>query len=245
MEKIQIYIICIQENNPIAQFKNIRKLTTFMNFKRGFRKFWYLLWEDNSLKGWIFSLIFLFVFVKLIFFPTLNLITGTSTSLAIVESCSMYHDTNFLFFHNQNKWWQSQESKYSEYNIDSEEFKDFKMKNGFNKGDILFMTRAVPEKLEVGDIILFNANQKNPIIHRIVQIEMINNEYIFTTIGDNNPYSFTSSNNNYGIDETNIKEEQLVGKATFNIAPYLGWGKLIFQEFIRPQEERGFCKQYN
>lgn len=216
-----------------------------MKFKEALKKFWFLLWEDNSLKGWIFSIVFLFIFIKLIFFPGLNFITGTSTSLAIVESCSMYHNTNFLFFHNFDTWDLSQEQKYSQFGITKSDFEKFSMKNGFNKGDILFMTRATPEKLKVGDIILFNANQKNPIIHRIVKIQNINGEYVFTTIGDNNPYSFNSTNNNLGIDETNIKPNQLVAKASVNIVPYLGWGKLIFQDWSKPAGERGFCNQYN
>jgi translation elongation factor EF-1alpha len=41
---------------------------------------------------------------------------------------------------------------------------------GFNKGDILLIIRANPEKLKVGDIIIFNAEQTNPVIHRIVSI---------------------------------------------------------------------------
>jgi len=215
-----------------------------MKLKEAFKKFWYLLWSDNSLKGWIFSVVFLFIFIKIIFFPGLGLITGTSTPLAIVESCSMYHNSNFVFFHDFGEWYNLKEPKYFQFGITKQEFNNFKLKNGFNKGDILFMTKAVPEKLKVGDIILFDAGQRNPIIHRIVKIQNINGEYVFTTVGDNNPYSFNSTNNNLGIDETNIKENQLVAKASFNIAPYIGWGKLIFTDWMKPSGERGLCKQY-
>ena len=141
------------------------------------QKFWFIVWKDDSLKGWIFSIIFLFIFIKFIFFPVLSLMTGTSLPLAIVESCSMYHEGNFLS--DYDNWWQEHETKYLKYDVEKEEFKDFKFKNGFNKGDILFIIKASPEKLKIGDVIIFNAEQKNPVIHRIIEIENQNGEYIF------------------------------------------------------------------
>ena len=197
------------------------------------KKFWFMLWKDDSLKGWIFSIIFLFIFIKFIFFPILSLVTGTSLPLAIVESCSMYHKGNFLS--DYNNWWQEHETKYLEYDIEKDEFENFKFKNGFNKGDILFIIKAKPEKLKIGDIIIFSAEQKNPIIHRIIKIENQNGEYIFSTIGDNNNAQLSF--------EKNIKEEQLIGKTIFKISPYIGWGKLIFFEGSKPASERGFCRE--
>src|SRR3989339_792378 len=161
--------------------------------KKIYNKSYYLLFKDDTWKGWIFSIIFIFIFIKFIFFPTLSLITGTQIPLAIVESCSMYH-----------------------------------------KGDILFITGAKPEKLEVGDIIIFNGNGR-PIIHRIIKIKEKDGEYTFSTIGDNNNGQLTI--------EKDIKSEQLIGKATFKIAPLLGWTKLIFYEAQRNPQERGFCDE--
>ena len=211
-----------------------------MKFKEAWKKFWHLLWVDESLKGWIFAFVFLFVFIKIIFFPTLNFITGTPMALSIVESCSMYHDSKLILFLDFDEWWESHESKYE---ITKEEFKDFKLKNGFNKGDILFSIKAKPEKLKIGDIILFDAGQSNPLIHRIINIRKENDEYIFSTIGDNNKISFTSTNNQLGIDEINIHENQLVGKTAFKIVPYLGWGKLIFYDWKKPELEQGLCRE--
>ena len=90
---------------------------------------------------------------------------------------------------------------------------------------------------------MFDAGQNNPLIHRIIDIKYEDGEYIFSTIGDNNYKSFTSTNNAYGIDEINIKENQLVGKAVFKIAPYLGWGKLIFYDWKKSESEQGFCTE--
>ena len=201
--------------------------------KKFWKKFWFILWKDDSLKGWVLSIIFLFIFIKFIFFPILSLVTGTSLPLAIVESCSMYHQGNILS--DYDIWWQEHEAKYLGYDIEKEEFKDFRFGKGFNKGDILFIIKASPEKLKIGDVIIFNSGQQNPIIHRIIKIENQNEKYVFSTIGDNNNGQLSF--------EKNIAEEQLIGKAIFKMAPYLGWGKLIFFEISKPASERGLCKE--
>ena len=192
-------------------------------FKKFLKKFWEIVWKDDSFKGWLISLIFIFIVIKFIFFPILNLATGTTLPLAIVESCSMYHSGNI--FSNFDNWWERHELKYSNFNIDKTEFQDFTLKRGFSKGDIIFIIRAKPEKLKVGDIIIFNSNQKNPIIHRVIKITEENGKYIFSTIGDNN-------NGQLSV-ETNISEDQLVGKAVMNIFPSVGWAKLVFYEHTR------------
>ena len=81
-----------------------------MDIKKGLKKFWFIVWKDDSFKGWILSLLFIFIFIKFIFFPGLSFITGTQLPLAIVESCSMYHQGNLLS--NNAEWWERQNSKY-------------------------------------------------------------------------------------------------------------------------------------
>ncbi|MDD5012306.1 MAG: signal peptidase I [Candidatus Nanoarchaeia archaeon] len=216
--------------------------TGFDNFKKGFKKFWFLLWKDNSLKGWIFSLIFLFVFIRFIFFPFLSLVTGTALPLAIVESCSMYHDGNI--FSNFDKWFESHDGKYSLLNVTKGEFEKFSLRRGFDKGDILFIVRANPETLKMGDVILFNSGiGETPVIHRIISIKEENGEKVFATIGDNNAKMLVPDNNPAGVDERKITSEQLVGKAVFRIVPWFGWVKLVFFETSRPESERGFCNE--
>ncbi len=217
------------------------------NLKRGWKKFWFLLWKDNSLKGWAFSLIFLFVFIKFIFFPGLNLVTGTTLPLAIVESCSMYHQGNV--FSNFNNWFERHESKYQDLDISKTTFEHFIFRRGFSKGDILFLIKANPDKLKIGDIIAFSSGTKNtPVIHRIVEIERkVDGQgnvsvLTFKTIGDNNDAVLIPGNNDGEVDEREIKEEQLVGKAVFRVVPYLGWAKLIFFEHSRNPEDRGLCE---
>lgn len=211
-------------------------------FGQAFKKFWFLLWEDNSIKGWIFSMVFLFIFIKFIFFPVLNFATGTYLPLAIVESCSMYHQGNV--FSNFNNWFERHDAKYEGFDIPKERFEEFWFKRGFSKGDILFLIKANPEKLKIGDVIAFNSGtKKTPVIHRIIKIEEENGIKTFTTIGDNNDQMLVPGNNVAEVDERKIKEEQLVGKAVFRIAPYLGWLKLIFFEGSKPESERGTCPE--
>ncbi len=196
-------------------------------------KFWFLLWKDDSLKGWIFSVVFLFLFIKLIFFPILSFATGTSLPLAIVESCSMYHQGNL--FSSFDSWYERHDVKYEEFTINKLDFEDFSFKRGFNKGDILFIVGTPAEKLKIGDIIIFEGNQRNPIIHRIIDIQEKDGERVFSTIGDNN-------NGQLSV-EKEITEDQIIGRAVFRLAPYLGWGKLIFFELSRNPAERGFCTE--
>jgi len=145
----------------------------------------------------------------------------------------MYHDGNL--FSNYDNWWSRHEKKYFYFNISKNEFKDFIFKNGFNKGDIFLVTGANIDKLKVGDVIIFNVNYKNPVIHRIIKIKEKNNKRIFETIGDNN--------NGQLVFEKNIIPNQIIGRARFKVAPYFGWIKLIFFESFKSKSERGFCKE--
>ncbi len=203
------------------------------DIKKFLNKFWFLLWKDDSFKGWLFSVIFLIAFILLIFFPSLKLITGTSLPLAIVESCSMYHEGNL--FSDTNAWYERHDSKYEKFTINYLDWENFIFKKGFNKGDILFIVGVKPEKVKVGDVIIFNADRSNPIIHRVIEVRNIREKYFYSTIGDNNNGQLTF--------EKDISSDQLVGKAVFRIAPYMGWSKLIFYEFQRPESDKGFCSE--
>jgi len=143
----------------------------------------------------------------------------------------MYHQGNL--FSNFDNWWEIKEEVYEGYTINKLDFEKFIFKKGFNKGDILFVIKANPEKLKVGDVIIFDSNYQNPIIHRIVEIKDENGEKIFFTLGDNNPQQLSF--------DKNIIQDQLVGKAVLKIAPYIGWGKLLFFEGGKSPSERGLC----
>lgn len=202
-----------------------------MAFKEKANKFWQFLKED-SWQSWLVSLFLVILLIKFIFFPLLSFVTGSPLPIVIVESCSMYHALPF------DKWWELKESEYSQFNIIKDEFSSFPFKNGLSKGDIIFVwSRANYKK---GDTIIFRpnpeANHRNPIIHRLISENKI------ATKGDNNEFQLKLNDNSNpsNIDETNIPQEDVLGKAALKI-PYLGWVKLIFFEFSRPKEQRGFC----
>jgi signal peptidase I len=201
--------------------------------KSWWNKFWQIVWKDDSFKGWIISILFVLIVVKFIFFPLLNLATGTALPLAIVESCSMHHQGTL--FSDHSDWWERHDSKYTNLDITEKEFKSFNFKRGFTKGDILFITGTKPEKIKMGDVIIFNAGANHPIIHRVTNIKQENNEFIFSTFGDNNLGQLNS--------ELEIKSEQIVGKARFRIIPYVGWIKLSFFEKMQPENNKGICHE--
>lgn len=199
-----------------------------MSLKDSFKKFWQFLKADTW-QSWIVSVILLIVIVKFIFFPALSFVTGTPLPLVIVESCSMYHETS-----NFENWWAGNGGWYESHGITKEEFQKFPLKNGLNKGDILLVLGRTEKK--IGDIIIFQAGSKYPLIHRTI------NEVPLGTKGDNNPTQINSNNNNLGIDETNIKKENVIGEAKLKVIPLLGWVKLIWFEPLKDPSSRGLCK---
>ncbi len=213
-----------------------------MSVKQALKKFWNILWKDDSPKGWIISLVVIFILVKFVFFPVLNLATGTKLPLVVVESCSMYHKGDVLT--NFDDWWSRHTLKYSQFNIEKESFQSYRINDGFNKGDIILAIGVKPEKIKQGDILIFQPNQdalkQTPIIHRVVQIDK--NTGKIQTMGDNNAHSLMLNNNVYRIDETITGPDQVIGKAVLKI-PYLGWAKLVFFDWRKPEGEKGFCNE--
>jgi len=197
-----------------------------------FVRFWRFLQKDTW-QSWVVSLVLLVVLIKFVFFPVLSLATGSSLPLVVIESCSMYHESGF------DEWWDDHSGWYDARGIGKSMFKDFPFRNGLNKGDIIFVWGH--SEYDSGDIIIFEPNlestAQHPIIHRIV------GEDPYETKGDHNSGQLVSGSslNSQNIDETNIAEEQIIGKSVLRI-PYLGWIKLVFFEPMRPAGERGFCR---
>jgi signal peptidase I len=216
------------------------------NLLKSIKKSWDWVWHSDSILSWIVALIIIYLLVKFVFFPLLSLIMGTSLPLAGVESSSMDHQIVQDDFRrltlcgniyspeekqhiNFDEYWSACGSWYEERNLTKQEFNAFSLKNGFRKGDIIIVWGRFKPK--VGDVIIFKPNQDStaprPIIHRIVKIE----DGIMQTKGDHNEKQLVASNNIYNTDETNIRENQIVGKAILKI-PYLGWPKIWATELL-------------
>src|SRR3989344_6114801 len=104
-----------------------------MNLRYKLKRFWNFLKKDTW-QSWLVSIVLIILFIKLIFFPVLSLITGTSLPLVVIESCSMYHESSF------EEWWMKNRAWYESKKIGKADFESFQFKNGLNKGDIIFVT---------------------------------------------------------------------------------------------------------
>ena len=199
--------------------------------KKTLKKVWWFIWESNSIWSWIVCIILAFIIIKFLVYPGLGLAFGTSYPIVAVVSSSMEHNGPF------DQWWDSkaicedkqctQEEFYSIYNISREEFLEFKFRNGFNKGDIIFLFGTKPENIRIGDIIVFKTSKPDPIIHRVTNIKEENGEIIFQTKGDHNVKPIEES----WLNEYSVPEDTLIGRGIFKI-PYLGWIKIGFVKLI-------------
>jgi len=191
----------------------------YNKIKRLFRKIWHFIWEEDSIWSWIVNIIIAFILIKFMVYPGLGLVLSTSHPIVAVVSGSMEHDHKF------DEWWPQQETYYLDYSITKQDFISYKFKNGFNVGDIMILKGKKPEEIKLGDVIVFNGNRRDPIIHRVIKRWEENNKYYFQTKGDNNRQSMP------GL-ESKIPEDNVIGYAMFRI-PLLGYIKIWFVEILK------------
>lgn len=174
-----------------------------------FKKIWHFIWKSDSFLSWIVNIVLAFILVKFIIYPGLGLILNTSLPVVAVVSSSMEH--NGLSF---DEWWAVNKDFYLEKNITKNAFENYDFKNGFNKGDIIVLYGT--EKIEKGDVIVYNGGARYPIIHRII---------------DKGEGYLTKGDNNMVADPREVEKENVIGKGVFKI-PWLGWVKIIFNMLI-------------
>ena len=194
--------------------KRLKKPTTW------YGRLWYFIWHDDSLASWVVNVILAYILIKFIVYPGLGLILGTNYPIVAVVSNSMEHHQSF------DQWWTENEDYYLSQNITEYEFQKYPFKNGFNKGDIMFLTGKNPEDIEIGEVIVFQSGKPYPIIHRAIHKED-KAMWVFQTKGDNNEQQIRDDD----LDETRVLETQLLGRATFRI-PLLGYVKIWFVEIM-------------
>ena len=81
------------------------------------------------------------------------------------------------------------------------------MEDTINKNDIIVVKKADKNEIDENDIISFD-NGNEIITHRIVDIENINGQTLYTTKGDNNRFA----------DDEKISFEQIEGKYVFKLS---------------------------
>ena len=153
------------------------------DLKKVLKKFWHFIWEEDSLLSWIVNVILAFVIIKFIVYPGLGFLLSTTHPVVAVVSESMEHNGNF------NVWWGDSGKWYISNNIKKDDFGNFPLVSGFNKGDIMALKGKNPENIKIGDVIVFWSERKDPIIHRVVKKWQENGIYYLQTKGDNNPNS--------------------------------------------------------
>lgn len=203
-----------KEKKP--ETKDIKKPTTW------YGKAWFFIWHDNSLASWIVNIILAYLIIKFIVYPGLGLVFGTNFPIVAVVSNSMQHD-GVPF----DRWWTENEDYYLALNITKDDFGNYPFKNGFNRGDIMFLIGKKPSDIEIGDVIVFQSGKPYPIIHRVIKKDDMS-MWIFQTKGDNNIMQIRDSE----LDETRVLEKQVLGKAVFR-APWLGYVKIWFVDLMK------------
>src|SRR3989344_1668234 len=176
----------------------------------------------NALKEelWIDKVILAFVLVKWVIYPAIGIIFSTSFPIVAVVSESMEHNGLDL-----DTWWNQNKQWYSENGFTKDDFKEYRFKNGFNKGDIMLLRGKEPKDIKRGDVLVYETSlYDNPVIHRVVGVENNSSGMFFTTKGDNNA----------GPDNRVVTEEQIKRTGTaYARIPLLGWIKIIFVETLR------------
>lgn len=201
------------------------------------KRAWDFFWNDDSIWSWLANIAVAFLVIRFAVYPLLGIVLGTSFPIVAVVSESMEHG-----LHNQElcgqklddfkesfaNYWDVCGRWYENNDITKEKFKKFPFRDGFNKGDVIILWRAREGNVHSGDILVFEGDRPQPIIHRVVAAYQENGKKYYHTKGDHNEDSLPGPSG-----ETKISENRLLGKGLVRI-PYLGWIKILFVDAVRP-----------
>ncbi|MCX6707606.1 MAG: hypothetical protein NT001_05715, partial [Candidatus Woesearchaeota archaeon] len=109
-------------------------------------KFWHFFWEEDNLLSWALNIIVAFILIKWVIYPGLGLILNTNYPVVAVVSQSMEH--NGMGF---SQWWAENHAWYESDNITMDDFNNFPVRNGFNKGDIMILYGV--DGVDIGDVV--------------------------------------------------------------------------------------------
>jgi len=92
----------------------------------------------------------------------------------------------------------------------------YSMEPVLHVGDLLVIVGVKPSDIKVGDIIVYRG-YREPIVHRVIKVGIVNGVYRFLTKGDANAYPDQNAR-----DPTSwVGEEEVLGKVVI-VVPYLG-----------------------
>jgi len=210
-----------------------------------FKKFWHYIWHDDSFGSYILNFLFVFIIIKFMFFPIIGFALNNDYPIVAIVSGSMEHkvvnsiicDKSISNIKNKdldlNTWWELCGSYYnSNYGITLPLFKTFNYENGLNIGDVMVLYGKDPQKIEVGEVLVFIPTDrsffinKGPVIHRVVKKwKDESGKYHFQTKGDHNPLSMDNF-------EHDIPQEDVIGVGVIRI-PYIGYAKLALNNLVQ------------
>lgn len=169
-------------------------MALWTSVKRQYRIVRDFLVEDKSVWSWLANLLLAFVIIKYLVYPVLGLLFGASLPVVAVVSSSMDHNAVHGvvcgttpptgYRGTLDQWWDACGSWYSDRGITRDDFSSFSLRSGFAKGDIMVITGY--GGITLGDVLVYEANQQYPIIHRIVAVHDTPGGTVYATKGDHN-----------------------------------------------------------
>jgi len=96
------------------------------------------------------------------------------------------------------------------------------------EGDMVILYKPAPSDIKPGDVIVYVSKTGRYIIHRVIEVKVVNGEYYYRTKGDNVPIEdYIQYDNSYGISYSRVIGKVLaINNAIFKI-PYIGYLSLI------------------
>ncbi|MFH1424117.1 MAG: signal peptidase I [archaeon] len=131
----------------------------------------------------------------------------TDYPVVAVVSTSMEHDNPEVTYY----------SWLRENNITEEQWSEWSFDRGMQMGELVVVRGIAFENVQVGDVIVYKAENREPIIHRVIA----RNEAELYTKGDNNMNTDQSGSGIAGP----ITEKEYQGKAIIHM-PWLGFVKV-------------------
>lgn len=154
---------------------------------------------------------------------SLTVATGVDSPISVVISGSMdHHGVQF------DEWWVEKSDEYLPFGIGESEFSSYPYSNGFERGDILFITSVDTDEVIVGDVIVFSRDSDQiPVVHRVVDIFEQAGVRYFLTKGDFN----TVADNYHSGSILGIEESRVIGEVSY-IIPNVGNITLWFRGLL-------------